>query len=174
MNRRGFLKQASALVGLSVLSLLMPGMASGENPSSGATVQSINQQALRCITNIKSELVVLSNRYSAFKHIGSEQIDASKPTSKHVGCSLSYRHQVHYIDGRELPDDCGVLLAVGIREHMPNMPMTQRYRVTIGKRGMTAYYRLEFGKDVKDMEAPVRGVVEKHLQQFRDQAERMK
>jgi hypothetical protein len=175
MNRCKFLKRVSALVGLSVVSWWMAGIAWGaDNASGGATVQSINQQALRCITSIKFELIALSNRFPAFRQVGSEQIVAAKPTSKNVSCSLSYRYLVHYIDGREFPDENGVFLAVGIREHMPDLPTTRRYRVTIGKRRMTAYYRLELGKNMNNMEAPVRTVLEKNLQQFRDQAERMK
>lgn len=154
--------------------LLLMSLIQGTTLAAENTVQSINQQALRCITNIKAELVVLSNRYPALRQVGTTQIDAAKPASKSVSCRLTYWHQVHLIDGKEMPDDNGVLLMVGIREHMPTMPTTQRHRVTFGKIRVTAYYRLELGKDMKGMEAPVQAVVEKHLRQFRDQVERMK
>lgn len=155
---------------LPLLLFLIQGTALGAE----STVQIINQQALRCITNIKAELVVLSSRYPTLKQVGTTQINAAKPTGKNVSCSLTYWHQVHLVDGKDMPDDNGVLLMVGIREHVPTMPTTQRYRITFGKRRVTAYYRLELGKGMKGMEAPVQGVVERHLRQFRDQAERMK
>ena len=160
---------------LLLLLLLIPGSAlSADNAADQATVQFINQQALLCMGRIKSELAALSNRCSAFKNIVAEPMDAAKPTSKNAGCSMNFWHQMHYVDGKEVLDDSGVRLAVGIREHMPNMPTTQRYRATVGKKRVTAYYHLELGQNLKDMEAPIKTILDRNLQQFCALAERVK
>jgi hypothetical protein len=145
-----------------------------DNAADQATVQFINQQALQCITSIKLELAGLSNRCPAFKTIVAEPMDAAKPTSKNAGCSMNFWRQIHSLNGKEVLDDNGVRLAVGIREHMPDMPTTQRYRATVGKKRVTAYYHLELGKNLEDMEAPTRAILDKNLQRFCALAEKMK
>ena len=155
--------------------LLMQGTAlAADNAADQATVQFINQQALRFMTSIKTELVGLSNRCPAFKNIAAEPMDAAKPTSKNAGCSMNFWHQMHYVDGKEVLDDNGVRLAVGIREHMSNMQTTQRYRATVGKKRVTAYYHLELGQNLKDLEAPIKAILDRNLQQFCALAEKMK
>ncbi len=160
------------------LLLLMAAMTAAafaaEDATSEATTQVVKQLALRCMTNIKSELVALSNRYPAFRNVGRETIDVPKPSSKSIAYGLRYWHQVHYIDRKEVPDENGILLAVGIREHGPNMPITQRFRAAFGKRRVTAFYRLEPGRNMKTMEAPVQAVLERHLRYFCDQVQRLK
>ncbi len=168
------MRHAITSILLAPLILIQGTTLAADNAADQATVQFINQQALRCMTSIKLELAGLSNRCPAFKTIVAEPMDAAKPTGKNAGCSMNFWHQMHYVDGKEVLDDSGVRLAVGIREHMPNMQTTQRYRATVGKKRVTAYYHLELGQNLKDLEAPIKAILDRNLQQFCALAEKMK
>ncbi len=143
-------------------------------PADQAAVQFINQQSIRCMAGIKAELVGLSNKCPALKNIAAEPVDAAKATTKNAGCSMNFWHKMHVVNGKESLEDDGIRLAVGIREHMPNLPVTQRFKASVGKKRVSAYYHIEVGKNLKDVEGSIKMIVERNLQHFCALAEKVK
>ena len=142
----------------------------------------INQQALQCIFDIKSELVAFSKEHPAFKEITKSTIRVSYKTHMEVDCKFEFRYRVKMVpnDPRaplvflSIPEDDGVLLEMvfsGGPWHLS--PMTEDYETAAGNTKAYASYYLVLGKHVEDSKTPVKAIVEKHLNQFCDRVKQM-
>lgn len=170
-----------------------PKPATAETPTAPNNRQEINAKAMQCITAIRQELVQFGKEHPAFKDV--EQKSSTQPSlwlGDAVRGQFRFNHHTRFHRhvfkgnmndntmvpasvGHVEPEDNGVILMVGLTVgYIGKIETTKRFEVNVGDQRIFAFYFLQLGKDFKDQEAPVKAIIEKHLNHFCDQMKQMK
>ena len=158
--------------------------AAAANPS---LVKQLNEAAVTCVSRLQTELAPVVKSHASLSDLENIKLWSPEPSEPYVLlCKLKYFRNTHMVEipsgGMSEPNKDGIILIIQIHNllagsgiivhgyYLPNFAET----FLVQGIELQVSYHLELGKANKDIERPMRDIIEKQLKQFCAEAVKMK
>lgn len=145
-------------------------------------VKTLNEEAMRCVSGIQSELAQFAQKHAVLAGIETEKLELHNSRKAHtIGYELLFMKNTKLEGGgarmRQTAQKDGIVLVLAVNDmfvfYRPYLGVTRSYNMLVQGIEIIPYFFLELGEQNKNIEQSICEIIDRHMRLFRNDLKKL-